>query len=376
MSAPLSNDNADKQFMAIALESARRGQGWVEPNPMVGCVIVRDGAVIGQGFHRQFGGPHAEIEALQSLPSAADAKDATAYVTLEPCCHHGKTPPCTNALIDAGIARVVVAMTDPFPQVSGGGLSQLNDAGLKTTVGVLRDQAQSLNAPYLKRVRTGLPWVIAKWAMTVDGRIATVGGESQWITGEASRADVHQLRSRVDAITVGMGTVVADDPMLNARSSDPLPRVATRVVFCRHRLPSMQSKLVQSAAEIPTLVFAGSQLDSDRLDELQSQQVTVVRIDSDDPSEMVSSALQELGRREMTNVMLEGGGELLASFLAADQIDECRVYIGPKLFGGQQAKGPIGGAGMERIAEAGDLKLLSVDQFDDDLRVVYRKCED
>ena len=376
MSAPLSNDNADKQFMAIALESARRGQGWVEPNPMVGCVIVRDGAVIGQGFHRQFGGPHAEIEALQSLPSAADAKDATAYVTLEPCCHHGKTPPCSNALIDAGIARVVVAMADPFPQVSGGGLSQLSDAGLKTTVGVLRDQAQSLNAPYLKRIRTGLPWVIAKWAMTVDGRIATVSGESQWITGEAARGDVHQLRSRVDAITVGMGTVTADDPMLNARSSDPLPRVATRVVFCRHRLPSMQSKLVQSAADIPTLVFAGSQLASDQLEELQSRQVTVVQLDSDDPSEMVSSALQELGKREMTNVMLEGGGELLASFLAADQIDECRVYIGPKLFGGQQAKGPIGGAGMERIAEAGGLKLLSVDQFDDDLRVVYRKCED
>jgi diaminohydroxyphosphoribosylaminopyrimidine deaminase/5-amino-6-(5-phosphoribosylamino)uracil reductase len=376
MSAPLSNENADQRFMRIALESAQRGQGWVEPNPLVGCVIVRDGAVIGQGFHRQFGGPHAEIEALHSLASSVDAKGATAYVTLEPCCHHGKTPPCTDALIDAGIARVVVAMADPFPQVAGGGLAQLAAAEIKTTVGVLRGPAQALNAPYLKKVRTGKPWVIAKWAMTVDGRIATVGGESQWITGEASRADVHQLRGRVDAIAVGMGTAEADDPMLTARLTDPLPRVATRVVFSRHRVPAIPSKLVQSAREIPTMLVAGSQLEADRLDDLESRGLIVIRVGSDDPVEMVASTLKEMGAREMTNVMLEGGGELLASFFAADQIDECRIYIGPKVFGGALAKGPIAGAGVEKVTDARSLSLVSVDQIDHDLRVVYRKSED
>lgn len=376
MSAPLSNRNADEEFMRIALESARRGQGWVEPNPLVGCVIVRDGAVIGQGYHRQFGGPHAEIEALRSLASPADAKGAAAYVTLEPCCHHGKTPPCAEALIEAGIARVVVAMSDPFPQVAGGGLAQLADAGIKTTVGVLKKSARALNAPYLKKLRTGLPWVVAKWAMTLDGRIATVSGESQWITGQASRGDVHQLRSRVDAITVGMGTVEADDPLLTARLNEPLPRVATRVVFCRRRVPAIESKLACTAGEIPTMLVAGSQIDSESVQELESRGMVLLRIDSDDPVEMVVATLQELGAREMTNVMLEGGGELLASFFAAEQIDECRVYIGPKVFGGSQAKGPIAGQGIGEIAVAPTLRLISVDQFDHDLRVVYRKYED
>jgi diaminohydroxyphosphoribosylaminopyrimidine deaminase/5-amino-6-(5-phosphoribosylamino)uracil reductase len=375
MSAPLSieHENADERFMRIALESARRGQGWVEPNPMVGCVIVRDNVVIGQGFHRQFGGPHAEIEALDSLGSAGDANGATAYVSLEPCCHHGKTPPCANALIRAGIGRVVVAMVDPFAEVDGGGLRQLNDAGIETTVGVLGEQAENLNAPYLKKVRTGKPWVIAKWAMTVDGRIATAGGESQWITGEASRAEVHQLRGRVDAIAVGMGTVEADDPMLTARLIEPPPRVATRVVFCRHRVPAIASKLVQSASEIPTILIAGPKHDGDNLGELESRGVVVIDTDSDDPIEMVSATLSELGKREMTNVMLEGGGELLASFLTAGQIDECHVYIGAKAFGGMNAKGPIAGSGVQKVADAWSLELVSVDQFEHDVRVVYRK---
>jgi diaminohydroxyphosphoribosylaminopyrimidine deaminase/5-amino-6-(5-phosphoribosylamino)uracil reductase len=345
---------------------------------MVGCVIVRDGGIIGKGYHRRFGGPHAEIDAINSLDSVTDAKHATAYVTLEPCCHQGKTPPCSRALIDAGFARVVVAMEDPFPSVDGGGLRHLRDAGVETSIGVLREEAEALNAPYLKKVRTGKPWVIAKWAMTIDGRIATATGQSQWITGEASRREVHRLRARVDAITVGMGTIQADDPMLTARRSEPdaaLPRVATRVVFCRRRVPSTQSRIVQSAHEFPLMLMTSEQVDADRTGPLESQGAKIIRLGTSRATEMVRSALDVMGSQGMTNVMLEGGGELLASFFSAAQVDECHVYIGAKAFGGRGAHGPIGGLGIESVADAWTFRLISVDQFDDDLRAVYRNTD-
>ncbi len=261
--------SADERFMRMALDLANQGQGFVEPNPMVGCLIVRENQVIGRGFHRRFGGNHAEIEALRSLDSAVDAKGATAYVTLEPCCHQGKTPPCSMALIAAGISRVVVAMSDPFSQVNGGGLRQLKDAGIEVSVGVLRADAENLCAPYLKKVRTGLPWVIAKWAMTIDGKIATATGQSHWITNDASRQHVHRLRSRVDAIIVGMGTVTADDPMLTTRlQSGTAARIAERIVFCRRRLPSLNSQLVRSAATTPLVLIVGENVDQSQLSAL------------------------------------------------------------------------------------------------------------
>ncbi len=378
MPAPSSvhESSADEHFMRLALELAERGRGSVEPNPMVGCVIVRDGTVIGQGYHHQFGGPHAEVDALNSLTDASDAKGATAYVTLEPCCHHGKTPPCSDALISAGLARVVAAMADPFAKVDGGGLRQLSDAGIETTVGVLGEDAEFLNAPYLKKIRSGKPWVIAKWAMTMDGRIATVNGQSKWITGQASRAEVHRLRGRVDAIAVGMGTVEADDPMLTARP--PGPRVAIRIVFCRHRLPAIDSKLIQTANEFPLMLIVGQQINAANLrslKSLESQGAVIVDAKTDDPTNMIETALDTLGGQGITNLMLEGGGELLASFFAANQIDECHVYIGAKAFGGIRAPGPIGGPGLENINDAWSFRLVSVNQFDDDLRVVYRNIK-
>ncbi len=364
----------DQHFMRAALQLALQGQGSVEPNPMVGCLIVRDGKVIGQGFHRKFGGHHAEVEALRSIKPPADARGATAYVTLEPCCFQGKTPPCSKALIDAGLARVVVAMPDPFPQVDGGGLRQLRDAGIEVSVGLLRADAEVVVAPYLKRVRTGLPWVIAKWAMTIDGKIATRTRQSQWITGKSSRQAVHGLRGRVDAIVVGMGTVTADDPQLTSRLDESeVSRLATRVVFCRNRIPSLESQLAKTAASVPVLLVAGSKVDPANLAPLQAAGVEAINVPTDDPIEMVQLGLVELGARGMTNVMLEGGGELIGSFLEADQIDECHVYIGPKLFGGSDALGPIAGPGIGQISEAWTAKLVSVDQFDDDFRAIYRK---
>ncbi len=361
----------DERCMQVALELAANGQGHVEPNPLVGCVIVHSGDIIGQGFHARFGGPHAEVTALASLANPDSARGATAYVTLEPCCHFGKTPPCVRALIDAGIARVVVAMQDPFSQVNGGGLRQLADAGIATTVGVQSNQAELLNAPYLKRLRQGLPFVIAKWAMTADGRIATTRGDSKWITGEASRRQVHRLRGRVDAIITGMGTVQADDPLLTARPAGP--RTATRVVFCRSRLPSLQSRLLTSIEQAPVMLVVAASIDEANLVPLRRGGVDILRCHSDDAAEMVIVALGHLASGDATNVMLEGGSTLLASFLAADQLDECHVYLGPKIFGGDTAPGPIGGDGVLAIDQAFRLQLQSIDRFDNDVRVIYRR---
>jgi diaminohydroxyphosphoribosylaminopyrimidine deaminase/5-amino-6-(5-phosphoribosylamino)uracil reductase len=361
----------DERWMQVALELAAGGQGHVEPNPLVGCVIVQQGDCIGQGFHARFGGPHAEVAALASLKNTHAARGSTAYVTLEPCCHYGKTPPCAAALIDAGIARVVMAMQDPFSRVNGGGLKQLADAGIATTVGVLNDRAQRLNAPYLKRLRHGFPYVIAKWAMTADGRIATAGGESQWITGEASRRQVHVLRGRVDAIITAMGTVEADDPLLTARPAGP--RTARRVVFCRSRLPSLQSRLLTSIDQAPVMLVVAASIQAADLLPLRDVGVEVVRCPSDDAVEMVITALGQLASHDATNVMLEGGGALLASFLAADQIDECHVYIGAKIFGGRTAPGPFGGDGVLSMDQAFQLQLQAVDRLEDDVRVIYRR---
>ncbi|QDT02806.1 Riboflavin biosynthesis protein RibD [Rubripirellula lacrimiformis] len=360
--------------MQAALDLARSGQGHVEPNPMVGCVIVRDGCVVGQGFHGQFGGPHAEVAAIRSLANPADARGATAYVTLEPCCHFGKTPPCADALIEVGVGRVVVAMEDPFDQVSGGGIAKLRAAGIEVTVGTRCAEAGDLNAPFLKRVQSGLPWVIAKWAMTIDGRIATVGGESQWITGASSRAEVHRLRGRVDAIVVGMGTVVADDPTLTARPAGP--RAADRVVYCRNRLPSLDSNLVRTAKDHRLILVVGPEIDRQSLDQVRAAGAEIMPVDAVDLAAMARAGIQAIGESGATNVMLEGGSELLGSFFLASLIDECHVYVGAKAFGGAAAPGPVGGIGVAEIAQATNFKLRAMDQFDDDVRLIYRRFAD
>lgn len=378
----LTPDNSDREtderFMREALSLATQGEGYVEPNPMVGCVLVRGSELIGKGYHQRFGGPHAEVEALRSLESVERAEGATAYVTLEPCCHQGKTPPCSRALIEAGVARVVVAMSDPFPQVDGGGLNELSDAGIETTVGVLRDESESLNRPYLKRVRTGRPWVIAKWAMTMDGRIATSTGKSQWITGPAARIEVHRLRSRVDAVAVGMGTVVADDPSLTTRSSDPTfcpARVASRLIFCRQRVPDVNATLFEALPDAPLLLAIGPSITSAKRSKLLAAGAELFEIESDDVQEMVLETLAILGDRGMTNLMVEGGAELLASFFAAGEVDECHVYVGAKTFGGQSAKGPVGGIGAKEMTDAWPFKLMSLRQLEADICAVYRRSD-
>jgi len=357
--------------MSLALQLAQQGQGSVEPNPMVGCVIVRDDQIIGQGFHQAFGGPHAEVVALRSLVNAQDARDATVYVTLEPCCHHGKTPPCTGALRKAEVRRVVAAMRDPFPQVAGGGLALLQAAGIDTHVGLLEAEARRINAPYLKRTLVGRPWTIAKWAMTVDGKIATVTGESQWISGPDARRDVHQLRARVDAIVVGMGTVLADDPTLTARDVTRCPRVARRVVMCRHRLPALDSRLVKSIDQAPLLLAVGPDVTDAQIEPLRQRGAEIWRSPSGESTAMIDGLLAELSCQGSTNVMIEGGGELMASFVAMRQVDEFQVYLGPKIFGGAMAPGPVAQPVAGQLVDSPLLHLRSIEQLGEDVKLTY-----
>lgn len=361
----MSPDELDRWHMQRALELARRGEGRVEPNPMVGCVIARGAEVIGEGWHRCYGEAHAEVEALRI--AGRRAAGSTMYVTLEPCSHFGKTPPCTRAVIASGIRRVVVAQEDPFPQVSGRGVATLREAGLEVEVGLLRRQAQQVNAPYLKLLGTGRPWVLAKWAMTLDGRIATRSGASRWITSPQARAIVHQLRGRVDAIVVGRRTAVMDDPLLTARPAGP--RTAVRVVLDTGASLPLNSRLVQTARQVPVLVAVAQDASADRCRQLEQAGCEALACSGSTGAERLLDLLEELGRRRMTNVLVEGGSRVLGSLFDAQEVDEVHVFVAPKLFGGQGAVGPIGGEGVALPDHAAQLDPLEIARAGPDLYI-------
>ena len=353
--------------MNQAIELAAHGEGWVEPNPMVGCVLVRDGKLIGQGFHEKFGAPHAEINALNSCDTP---QGSTAYVTLEPCCHVGKTGPCTDALIEAGVARVVIGATDPFPQVSGKGIEQLKSAGIEVVVGVQEAAAKELICPFVKKTTTGMPWVIAKWAMTLDGKIATTTGESKWISNESSRAIVHQLRGRVDAIIAGIGTVFADDPLLTARP--PGTRTALRVIVDPEAKTPMDSQLIKTAREFPVAIAVAPGANDKKLKQLQDAGCTLLTTDAENRSQRLRQLLQELGKMDCTNVLVEGGASISGALNDAALIDEVHAFIGPKLFGGLESSSPIAGSGVEQITNSPKLKIVESRTIDDDVYIVGR----
>lgn len=359
--------------MREALDLAARGEGAVEPNPMVGCVLVHGDEVIGQGYHTAYGEAHAERAAIADAHGRGNQQlldGATAYVTLEPCCHHGKTPPCTEALLEARVARVVCATLDPFPAVAGKGCEQLRRAGILVQVGLLEEQAQALNAPYNKRIEHSRPWVIAKWAMTLDGKIATRAGHSQWISCAESRAEVHRLRSRVDAIIVGSGTALADDPRLTTRTNTTPRRVSTRVVVdSKVQLPTA-SQLAQSTQIQPVLVWAGPDGDAEQTQRLRDLGVEVELSPEPDANRRLDDLLGYLARQKnATNVLVEGGGKLLGSLLELGQIDECHVFVAPKLVGGREAPSPIGGLGSELVDQGLAFETLEVKTCGPDLRI-------
>ncbi|MBA4106327.1 MAG: bifunctional diaminohydroxyphosphoribosylaminopyrimidine deaminase/5-amino-6-(5-phosphoribosylamino)uracil reductase RibD [Pirellula sp.] len=358
--------SSESQHLERAIELARRGEGHVEPNPMVGCVLVRDGAVVGEGWHQRFGGPHAEIEALSMAGDAA--RGSTAFVTLEPCAHVGKTPPCTGALIAAGVARVVVASRDPNPLVDGRGIAALQAAGIKVDVLDNCLEANALLAPFAKLMTTGRPWVIAKWAMTLDGKLATHTGDSQWISGEGSRAIVHQLRGRMDAIVVGRGTAEQDDPLLTVRPAGA--RTPTRIVLDSQAVLALDSQLVRTSSDAPVLVAAAANAPEVRCHALREAGVEVWQA----PPAAVSASdrwlalLDELGRRRMTNILVEGGAKVLGALLDAGAIDEVHAFIAPKLIGGP-GPGPIAGMGLALMANAQVLRNAVISQQGPDVYV-------
>ena len=354
----------DRSWMSRALAEAERGRGSVEPNPMVGSLIVADSKVVGVGHHERFGGPHAEVFALARAGHLA--RGATLYVTLEPCCHHGKTPPCTDAILQAGIARVVAAMRDPFPKVDGGGASRLRSSGVEVEVGLMADEARRLNGPYLKRLATGQPYVTAKWAMTLDGKSATSSGDSRWISGPRSRALVHEVRGRMDAILAGIGTVLADDPMLNARP--PGPRTPARVILdSEARLPT-ESQLARTARDIPVWLAVTARAPLDRRRDLESLGCEILAFPVEGPVP-IEPLLVELGRRGVTNLLVEGGGTTLGGFLDAGAVDEVDVFLAPLVEGGSHAFSPARGIGPSSMAEALRLDRHEVSQVDGDVRI-------
>ena len=335
----------DATFMRRALELAGRARGLTSPNPMVGAVVVRDGEVVGEGFHARAGAPHAEIVALAR--AGARARGATLYVTLEPCNHAGRTPPCAPAVLAAGVTRVVAALADPNPFVAGGGARALREAGVSVETGVLAAEAEAQNRVFLTAMRERRPHVTLKAGMTADGKIADVHGTARWITGEAARAESHRQRSEVDAIVVGVTTVLSDDPALTVRLGDPWPREPFRVVLDTSARTPVSARVIVGATPARALVAVGREAPAARIADLEAAGATVVRCPTRDGRVAVDAVLAALFEREVRAVLLEGGGEAHAAFLDAGVVDRVTLYVAPMLLGGRQAPGVVGGPGRE-----------------------------
>ncbi|MCX8071855.1 MAG: bifunctional diaminohydroxyphosphoribosylaminopyrimidine deaminase/5-amino-6-(5-phosphoribosylamino)uracil reductase RibD [Candidatus Binatia bacterium] len=348
----------DERFMRLAVRWGRRGVGQTRPNPPVGAAVVKDGQVLGAGYHRRAGLPHAEIEALSAAGAAA--KGATLYVTLEPCAHHGRTPPCTEAILRAGIRRVVYGVPDPNPNVEGGGAEKLRAAGVEVTQGVAADACTELIAPFRKFIRTGKPWVTLKLAASLDGRVATATGSSRWITGEKSRAYVHRLRAEHDAVLVGAGTVVRDDPELTCRTRRRAPQ-PLRVVL-DGQLSTPLSARVYDVSRAPTLVLTTERAPRDKVQALRERGVTVVEVVTGGAGIPWEVVLTELGRRELLAVLVEGGPHVAAQALRARGVDRFLLFLAPKLIGGD-GRPVIESLGVRDIAEALSLPPLRVRRF-------------
>jgi diaminohydroxyphosphoribosylaminopyrimidine deaminase / 5-amino-6-(5-phosphoribosylamino)uracil reductase len=367
--------HSDHIHLARAIELAESGRGRVSPNPLVGAVIGREDQVLGEGFHGWLGGPHAEVEAIDAA-SDQDLHGATLYVSLEPCCHHGRTPPCTEAIREAGIARVVVASDDPSEHACGRGLGILRDEGIEIVMadGELAQRARLLNQSFRKHARTGRPRVLFKSAMTLDGKVATRSGDSKWISGEASRELAHRWRAECDAVVVGIGTALADDPQLTARV-DGVARQPRRVVFdSLARLP-LRSKLVSDARRIPLTVVVSRAAPRTATDALQAHGADVIVAPGENEPARVRSALDQLGADGVGSILLEGGPRLAGAFFDAREIDEVRLFLAPIVLGGRTGRDPLEGEGAELIAEASRALTFECEHIGADLLVSARLRE-
>ena len=371
---PLKTDT-ERRHLARAIELAEGGRGRVSPNPLVGAVVAHDEEVLGEGFHQDFGGPHAEIEAIRAA-GPRDLDGATIYVSLEPCCHRGKTPPCTDAIREARISRVIVACDDPSEHASGRGLGILRDEGIEVVVadGELASQARLLNQPFRKYARTGRPWVLFKSAMTLDGKVATRSGDSKWISGEASRYRAHHWRAECDAVAVGIGTALADDPLLTARL-EGVTRQPRRVVFDSVAQLPLSSKLLRDARRVPLTVVVSRAARRTATDALETHGAEVIVATGENESARVASALDQLGAAGVGAVLLEGGPHLAGAFLEAGEIDEIRLFLAPMVLGGRTARDPLEGDGVDMIADAARALTLGCERVGEDLLISARMKE-
>lgn len=352
----------DEFYMKQALSLAKKGCGWVSPNPMVGAVIVKNNRIIGSGFHQKYGGPHAERNALAACGESPAG--ASMYVTLEPCCHHGKTGPCTQAIIQSRIRRVVLGSKDPNPLVCGKGIELLRQAGILVTTDVLREECDRLNTIFFHFIRTKTPYVTMKYAMTADGKIATAAGDSKWITGDKARLHVHQTRHQYSGIMAGVGTVLLDDPLLTCRL--PASKNPLRIICDTHLRTPLKSRLVSTAGEIPTLL-ATCCTDTGKIQPYLDTGCEVLTIPSCDGHVDLKVLIRHLGARGIDSVLLEGGMTLNWSALKAGIVKSIQTYIAPKIVGGAKAKSPIGGEGIQTLSQAWTLTPASIQHFGDDL---------
>lgn len=376
-------DLLEEKFLRRTLELATQGQGYVSPNPLVGAVVARGEVVLGEGFHRSYGADHAEVDAIKNAAERGhrDLSDAILYVSLEPCCHYGKTPPCTEAILAAGIQKVVVGSDDPSEQMSGRGIAELRERGVEVIVateGIACD-ARLLNQPFRKQVQVGQPYVTYKYAFSLDGRVAVPIGGARWVSGSASRRLVHEWRSVADAVAIGVTTAQTDDPLLTARDVGA-QRQPQRVVFARQANLPCESQLVQTVDEAPLLVVCTATADSERRERLRAAGAVVIPIEADstaadEGASFVRGALSALGKRGITNVLLEGGPTLAGSFFAAGAVDKIEAFLAPRIIGGDSTLTPITGTGADLIADGISPLEVHYKQVGEDLLVSARLQE-
>lgn len=367
---------SDSDYMRLALQLAQKGCGWVSPNPMVGCVIVKNGEIIGQGWHEKYGQPHAERNALNFCRESPEG--AVMYVTLEPCCHYGKQPPCTEAILSSGIKKVFVGSSDPNPLVAGKGIQILREHGVEVTEHILKEECDRLNEVFFHYIRTRRPFVVMKYAMTMDGKIAAYTGASKWITGEPARNHVHRQRHRYRAIMAGVGTILSDDPILTCRIDNG--RNPIRIVCDTNLRTPITAQVVRTAKQIPTII-AVCHADREKTSAFEEAGCQIIHLGEEGGHVDLRQLMEELGQREIDSVLLEGGGTLNWSALQSGIVQKVQAYLAPKLFGGQTAKTPVGGTGVPAPADAFSLKNSTVTRLGEDFLIegevindVYGNC--
>jgi diaminohydroxyphosphoribosylaminopyrimidine deaminase/5-amino-6-(5-phosphoribosylamino)uracil reductase len=359
--------SAKRQYMHTAIRLAKRGAGAVSPNPLVGAVLVKGSRIIGTGYHHFFGGPHAEIYAVNN--AGRDARGADLYINLEPCCHHGKTPPCTDTLIEAGIRRAFIGMKDPNPLVSGKGIQRLSAAGISVEMGILENECKKLNESFIKYITCKSPFVILKTAATLDGKIATHTGDSQWITGETSRKFVHRLRSEVDAVLVGIGTVLSDDPLLTSRLYAGAKKNPVRIVVDSSLRIPLSSKLLKTASRVKTIIATLKNSSPAQYKAIKQTGAEIVYIPARNGRVDLKKLIQYVGTLGIASVLIEAGTEISASALTEGIVDKILFFYAPKIIGGINAYSMVGGSGIAKMANAVVLKNLTYKKLGQDLLI-------